>query len=459
MDKQVTEIKNDSLYFIDIGESKASALAEICHFSGYSVVGFSKESNVFTNLLHKNGVTIYDEIREKDVASCSILVCTNDIPITHQIIDIATKNKMTILTEGEMLGCVMKEFASRIGIAGTHGKTSVISMISHIFLSANRDFSVLCDSIIEDLKANFRITNSRELIVYEANESREGFLYTYPSICVLLNLEYDHTDYYDSMLTLKKAYEKFGELPFENDEPAGFLVVNGDDKNVLDVVEDNPHTIIKYGIYGEDLAYKAINLQEKNGFYKFDIKTDNTIEGPVRLKVPGLYNVYNALAAIAIAETKGVYISSACQYISNFDNIKGRFELVRISEYGVSIYTDYSHHPKEIESVINTAKEMTDGKVIVIYEPHLFRRTRDLYNSYINALSLADTAILLDIKTEYETDTFGISSSDMAAKIKGAFYALNYESAAFLAKDLTSNGDIIILMGEGNIVKMVQYFK
>ena len=455
---ETSDKKIEGIYFIDVGESKISALCEICHFSGYNVCGYTNESNEFTKLLIKNGIKIYQDINEDEIKQCSILVCSSELPSTHPIIDIALDNGLTIFTEGEMLGVVMETFASRIGVAGTHGKTSVISMISHIFMSAGRDYSVICDSVIEDLKANFRITESRDIIVYEANDYKEDFLSTSPSVCVMLNLEYDHTDYYDSLQSMKKAYEKFGNLPFDNDEPSGFIIANGDDENIMGAVASIEHTIIKYGINGENLAYRAINLQEKNGYYKFDIQTDNTIEGPVKLKVPGLFNVYNALAAIAVAETKGIYISSACQYLSNFDNIKGRFEHVMKNEYGIDIYTDYSHHPKEIESVINAAKLITKGKVIVIYEPHSFRRTRDLYTRYINALSLADTAILLDIKSEYEMDTFGVSSEDMSNRIKGAFYALNYESAATLAKNLATFGDIIILMGEGNIKKMVDYF-
>lgn len=460
MIEQHTNAILETLFFVDIGESKSSALAQICHFSNsYKVCGFARINNEFTNRLKEIGITIYQDIKEEYIKNCSAVVCTNDIPYTFDAIRIAVEYSIPIMNESEILGCILKDFSFRIGISGTHGKTSVISMITHILQHSREEFSCLCDAFIDGLDNNFKINEARKLFIYEANDDNEAFLATYPSSCVILNLEYSHTDYYANIFEMKKAYEKFCNLPFDNEELSGCIIANGDDENVCEVVKDIPHTVLKYGIDGDNLSYRAVNIKEKKGYYSFYVETDNTIEGPVRLKIPGKYNIYNALAAIAIAETNGIYIGDACDALSSFTKVTGRFELVNKIGKGISVYEDFSHHPKEIESVITSAKEMTKGKVIVIYEPHSYRRTRDLYNSYISALSLADTVILLDIVSEYEMDNFGLSASSMSARIKGSFYALNYESATNLAKNIASRDDIIIVMGDGNVRKLIDYFE
>lgn len=445
------KIKN--LFFIGIGGISMSSLAFACKKAGYKVAGSDRDASAMTKKLSDGKIPVYIGHDAKNIDGYDAVVYTGAIADDNPELIAAKEKDLPIIYRADLLGWLMRKFRHRIGVAGMHGKSTATSMMAHIFIAAGTDPTVMSGAETREMGGAYRTGKSRENFIFEACEYKDSFLDMFPSISVLLNIDVDHTDYFSGIEQIKASFEKFAQIPFLTGAEEPIVIACGDDEKTLDIAARSPRDVT-FGIDNPNCDYLATKITEKRGFYSFEIIKDGEPEGKVSLKVPGYHNIYNALAAFAAADVCGISCEKICSALSDFEGTLRRFEY-KGSRDGVEVYIDYAHHPREISAVISTAKKVAaGGKVIALFEPHTYSRTAEHFDAFASALSEADNVILLDIYAARETNTFGVSSAQLADAIPGACYAPSYESAASIATTFADDGDLILILGAGTIYKI-----
>lgn len=447
--------KIKKIYFVDLSDYITSAIAKLCALDGFIVSGYCEYLGVEAKKdFQKVGISVHKDHSPDKVKKCDLVVKSTDYPLNSPEIMAAGEAGIPVVSEYKILGNAMNVFRKIAGVMGTRGKSSMISMVIHVLLENEKSPSFICGSEIYESDKNFSLQN-KDFFIYELNDNSNDIFETRPDIAVFLNMEYDNTDFYDGVQTMKKTYKRFGNIPFEKAGERGLVIYNKDDVNLDSITYDG--TVKTYGINNPDATYNATEVTEKNGYYKFEILNDHLESlGIIKLNVPGKHHIYNALAAFAICRELGLEDGNICSSLSSYAGVKRKFEFIGRSENGVPVYLDYAHNPKEIENTITTLRQMTEGKITVIYEPNSYRRLRDLYSSYIQALNNADMVIMLDVNSPYERETYGLSTNDMSSEMKRAFYSPSYGSASAIARSFTSGGDVILVIGEGEIYKVTE---
>lgn len=455
MEKDLSYVMENSkkLFFVGIGGISMSSLAFACKKAGYAVAGSDRDASPMTKKLSETKITVYIGHDAKNIDGSDAVIYTGAIADDNPEISAAREKGLPVIYRADLLGWLMQKFRRRIGVAGMHGKSTTTSMIAHVFISAGADPTVMNGAETEEMNGAYRIGKSNDNFIFEACEYKDSFLDMFPSISVLLNIDVDHTDYFSGIEQIRASFEKFASIPFSSGTEEPLVIACGDDENTLNIAARSLRDVT-FGINNTDCDYLATKITEKRGCYSFEILKDGEPEGKVTLKVPGYHNIYNALAAFAASDASGIPCDKICSALSDFEGTLRRFEY-KGSRDGVSVYIDYAHHPREITAVISTAKKVAaGGKVIVLFEPHTYSRTAEHFDAFVSALSEADNVILLDIYAARETNTFGVSSSQLADAIPGACYAPSYESAASIASTFADDGDIILILGAGPIYKI-----
>ena len=441
------------LFFIGIGGISMSSLAFACKKAGYKVAGSDRTESDMTKKLQNGKISVHIGHDAKNVEGYDAVVYTGAISEENPEMKAAREKGIPVIYRADLLGWLMKTFRNRIGVAGMHGKSTATSMLSHIFISAGTDPTVMSGAETKEMGGAYRTGKSKEDFIFEACEYKDSFLEMFPSVAVILNIDVDHTDYFSGIDQIKRSFAEFAAIPFKTGAENPMLVACGDDEAALEIAARSPRDVT-FGIYNEDCDYVATKISEKRGYYSFEIVKDGEPEGKISLRVPGYHNIYNALAAFAAADVCGIPCDKICSALSDFEGTLRRFEY-KGNRDGVSVYIDYAHHPREIDAVIATAKEVAgDGKVIALFEPHTYSRTAEHFDAFASSLSAADNVILLDIYAAREVNTFGVSSAKLADAIPGACYAPSYESAAALAVTYADEGDVILILGAGTIYKI-----
>lgn len=453
MNSKVPEVmkKVTNLHFIGIGGVNMYALALACKKKGYNVTGSDMSAGDFTKKLIDMGIEVHYGHAEENLGDAQAVVYNAAISPDNPEIKAALSKKIPLIYRADLLGYLMSEYRIRIGISGCHGKSTTTSMLSHILIKSGIDPTVMSGAETDEMSGSFRFGDS-DVFVYEACEYKNSFLHTNPTVSVILNIDYDHTDYFENIEEITKSFDEFSKLPYVNNEKNPMVILNVDDERLLDMSKELPFSVT-FGIYNRDADYVAANFTQKNGYYTFEIHKNGLNEGTIELTVPGKHNMYNALAAYAAADACGVGTEEAIDALSDFEGTKRRFEYVGTYN-GSFVYIDYAHHPSEIEAVIAAARNMTKKKVIVVFEPHTYSRTKALYKEFVRVLSHADSVILTDIYPARETDDLGMSSEKMSMDIKGACYAPVYDSAVSMARTEAEKGDVILVLGAGTVYKV-----
>ena len=441
------------LFFIGIGGISMSSLAFACKRAGYEVAGSDRTESDMTKKLVNGKISVNIGHDAKNVEGYDAVVYTGAISEDNPEMKAAREKGLPVIYRADLLGWLMQKFKYRIGVAGMHGKSTATSMLSHVFISAGRDPTVMSGAETKEMGGAYRTGKSKNDFVFEACEYKDSFLDMFPSVAVILNIDVDHTDYFSGIEQIKDSFAKFAAIPFETGAEEPMLVANGDDEMTLDIAAKSPRDVT-FGIDNPDCDYLARKISEKRGHYSFEIVKDGEPEGTISLRVPGYHNIYNALAAFAAADVCGIPCDKICGALSDFEGTLRRFEYKGSCD-GAAVYIDYAHHPREIDAVIATAKEIAgDGKVIALFEPHTYSRTAEHFDAFAKSLSKADNVILLDIYAAREVNTYGVSSSKLADAVPGACYAPSYESAAALAMTYADDGDVILILGAGTVYKI-----
>lgn len=430
------------VHFIGIGGVSMYSLALLSLKYGFLVSGSDREESDRTRALVLRGIKVDIGNSPESVHGATIVVYSHAIQDTDPQLLEATVLGIPTLTRSEYLGILMQKYYRRIGISGSHGKSTTTAILDHIFAFSGYSPTTLSGADLP-IGEPLRI-GSDSLVIYEACEYKDSFLDFFPTVAIALNLELDHTDYFADIGEIKQSFLKALSLAGD------FALINGDDPNLADIKDGIACRTLTYGgSRTNDYSYSITSFTDSG--YEFDISHFGSSIGSFRLNIPGVFNVGNATAAIVTALECGLDVESISAAIASFGGIPRRLEYIG-NRFGRRVYYDYAHHPTEIAASINTLKSITNQPLTVVFKPHTFSRTRDLWREFISALSLADRVILCDIFSARETPIEGISSSRLADEIgRRAVYLPDEEVVEYL--DLHTKG-AIALMGAGDLEKI-----
>ena len=447
-------MKYKNIHMIGIGGVSMSGIAAILKNWEFHITGSDTTSSQIVESLIKNGINVtighdLDAVSKADVVVYSAAIKQDDPEIVE-----ATKLNIPTIERADFLGEITRCYNDTICISGTHGKTTTTSMISLAFIEAKKDPSIQVGAYLKPINGNYLVGNSEHFII-EACEYVESFLKFIPKAEIILNIDNDHLDYFKTFENIKNAFIKYVKLL-----PAdGILVINGDDKNCLDLKDYTNANVTTYGIENKDVDFYADNITfDDDGFASFDVYNNGKLFGHFSLSVPGKHNVLNALACIALSTNYSINEKTLEVALKKFTGAHRRFEFVGKINDNVSIYDDYGHHPTEI---LATAKSLMNKKYNqswVIFQPHTYSRTKNLLDDFANALINFDNIIILDIYAARETNTYGVSSKDLVDKIrslgKNALYLPNFDECVNYIKTHVKSNDIIMTLGAGTVTNI-----
>lgn len=446
--------KPNHVHFIGIGGISMSGLAEILLERGFTVSGSDAHESELTRVLEAHGAQVfYGQRAENIIEGIDVVVYTAAIHADNPEFAAAVKKGLPILTRAELLGQIMRNYKRAVAVSGTHGKTTTTSMLTEILMAAKKDPTISVGGMLDSIGGNIRV-GGPELFVTEACEYTNSFLSFFPTIGIILNIEADHLDFFKDINHIRDSFRRFAALLPED----GILIINSDIRNYEEICQGLPCRVITVGSDPKKSHYSAANIVfDENACATFDLLVDGKSAASITLGVPGVHNVYNSLAAIAVAHELGVSNETIRDGLLEFTGTHRRFEK-KGAVGGVTVIDDYAHHPQEIAATLATAKNYPHREIWCVFQPHTYTRTKALMDDFAKALSVADHVVLADIYAARETDTLGISSRTLADEIAGLGADVHYfptfdEIETFLLKKCV-NGDLLITMGAGDIVKV-----
>ena len=445
--------KYNKIHMVGIGGVSMSGIAEILVNWGFTVTGSNNVENENTKKLEKAGIKVFIGHNAENVVGSDVVVHT--AAVKDDNIELKTAKNLGIPTveRADFLGEITRCFSDTITIAGTHGKSTTTSMVSLCFLEANQDPSIQVGADLSQIDGNYKVGNSEHFII-ESCEYVESFLKFSPKSEIILNIDNDHLDYFKTFENVKNAFVKYVKL-LPND---GVLVVNGDDKNCLDLPQYTHAKALTYGITNKNVDFFAVNIVfDNDGFPEFDVYSHDKFYERIKLHVPGMHNVLNALGCIALCNEYGLSSTDIKNGLSKFTGVGRRFEF-KGKVNNASVYDDYGHHPTEI---VATAKALMNKKYNqswVVFQPHTYSRTKLLMDDFAKALLNFDNIILLDIYAARENNTYNVSSEDLANKIKtlgkNALFIKDFDECVSYLKSRVHENDIIITQGAGTVTEI-----
>ncbi|MCX7794930.1 MAG: UDP-N-acetylmuramate--L-alanine ligase [bacterium] len=434
----------DKLYFIGIGGYGMSGIAQILHQLGYNVKGSDIKNSETTKRLSSLGIPIYIGHRPENIGDSTVVVVSSAVHSDNPELIEAKRRNLVVLKRGEMLAYLMSKKRS-IGVAGAHGKTTLTSMIGLILDIGGLSPTVIVGGEATDIGGTARLGKG-ELLVAETDESDGSFLYLFPNIEVITNVDNDHLDYYKDIENIKEAFIKFTEQAKE------LVFVCGDDEFLRDVPlkkEKITYGLSSYNTY----SVKNINLKESGSI--FEVTKNGKSIGSIELSIPGLHNVRNALGAIAVADWLGTSWDSICRALKIFKGVNRRLQVC--DTIGSSkIIEDYAHHPTEIKASLEAIRILANGKkVILVFQPHRYTRTYYLYREIAKPLSSADYILLLDVYPASEPPIEGVDSglilNSLSSLNKNSKWIRDRETLEEELEKIGINDSIIVFMGAGDI--------
>jgi len=445
------------LHFVGIGGIGMSGLAEILMDQGFIITGSDRAANDNTERLEGLGATLYVGHDAKNVEpDVDVLVYSSAIPPDNPEILLAHHRKIPVIRRAEMLAEVMR-LKYGIGIAGTHGKTTTTSMVSLVLMEGGVDPTVIVGGRLRGLAGSNARMGKGEFIVVEADEYDRSFLSITPTIAVLTTLETDHLDCYRDLEDIKSAFLQFvNKVPFY-----GFVVLCLDEPALQDIMPKIKKKIITYGLNGQaDL--QAVDIVHRLNKTKFLVLHGSKELGEIELQIPGKHNVQNALAAIAVGLELHVPFDLVKTGIEKFTGVFRRWE-VKADVGDIMVVDDYAHHPTEIKATLAGVKAGWRRRVICVFQPHLYSRTRDFYDEFGRSFFNADVLVLTDVYPAREEPIQGVNGELIvnAAKELGhkqVHYVPDKKALPKFLMEIKQPGDIIITMGAGDIWKFGEEF-
>jgi UDP-N-acetylmuramate--alanine ligase len=436
------------IYFVGIGGVGMSGIAEVLLNLGYKVSGSDMHLTETTERLQKLGATIFQGHSESHISDADVVVTSSAVKPTNPEVTEARTRAIPVIPRAEMLAELMR-LKYGIAVAGAHGKTTATSLVGMILDRGGIRPTVVIGGKLNTINTN-TILGTGDFMVVEADESDGSFLKLSPTIAVITNIDPEHLDYYQNVAEIKRAFTTFAnKIPFY-----GLTILCLDNEHVQDLI---PHLEKRYLTYGvtpqADLQAREITVHGLSMI--FTVFYHNEKLGRVELKMPGLHNVHNALAAIATALELNLDFAIIQEALKNFEGIHRRFQL-KGKFNDITLIDDYGHHPTEIKATLSTAKNIWERRLVVIFQPHRYTRTRDLFKDFLSAFNQADILVLTDIYPAGEDPLPGVKTETLFQGIKKhghkqVHYFPRKEKIVDHILKLLNPGDVVITLGAGDI--------
>ena len=431
-----------NIHFVGIGGVSMYTLARLALNMGAAVSGSDRELSSRTEILSELGASVYVGHNCDNIGNASLVVYSHAIEENNPELVCARERGILTVNRAEYMGAMMLDYRTRIGVSGSHGKSTTVAMLETIFSHARANPTVLCGA---DLPSGDPLMiGDRGMMIYEACEYRDSFLRFLPTVAIALNLELDHTDYFPDLSALKESFVKALSRAEQ------FAVISGDDKNLRSIMPKISTDVISFG-RGRDNIYRYDVTAFEEGNFLFDLyKFDNKI-GSLRLNIPGVFNVHNASCAAVVALELGVDFETVRSAIASFLGIPRRLEYLG-EVNGRPLYYDYAHHPTEIRASLTALRGLTKGNITLLFKPHTYTRTVSLWDELRGALSLADHTVITDIYAAREEPIEGVSGHNLAQAIgPSAVYMSDSMAAEYI---LNKTDGAIVLMGAGDVTEI-----
>lgn len=446
------------VHFVGIGGIGMSGIAEILLNQGFEISGSDLNENDNTEYLRNKGVQIAighfpENVIDKEVVVYSSAVNPDENP---EILE-ARKVGIPVIRRAEMLAEATR-LNYCIAIAGTHGKTTTTSMIGLILIKAGYDPTVIVGGRLKDFGGTNARLGKGEWTVLEADEFDRSFLQLLPSIAVINNIEPEHLDIYDGIEDLKSTFLQFAnKVPFY-----GFVALGSDNPNVKEILSGINKKIVTFGL-SRNNDYYAKDVELQNNYAKFTLVKNAIKIGDISLNVPGYHNVKNALAAISVASELGIDFPLIKDALNDFNGVQRRFD-IQGEINGIMIVDDYAHHPTEIQATLEAARKGWDRRIIAVFQPHTYSRTREFYKEFAQSFDEADVLIISDVYAAREKPIDGISGELIALQAqsyghRNVHYIPDFDKIVEFLLSEFHDGDMLITIGAGNVYKIGQMIK
>lgn len=437
------------IHFIGIGGSGMCPLAEILHSQGHYLTGSDNNESDTVKRIRNMGIPVVMGQKAENVDGADMVVYTAALLPDNPELVAAKEKGIPTFERSKLFGYFTRKYDNCVGVCGTHGKTTVTSMLTHILIENNFDPSAVIGGRLPLTGTNGRVGES-DILVCEACEYKDTFLDLTPDISVILNVDRDHMEYFKTLENLEASFRKFADMSTK------CVIYNGDDKNTIDSVAGvSGKNMITFG-KTDGCDYVAKNVDWKDGAFPcYDVYCKGELLGRVELSVPGEHNVLNSLAAIATAMYLGATFEQCKVSVATFKGAGRRFEYLG-SYNGADIVDDYAHHPAEIEVTLSAAKKMNYKRVWAVFQPFTFSRTQMHLKAFADTLSIADRVVLTEIMGSREINTYGITTQDLADEIDGSVWFDTFPKVADYLKENISDGDLVLTLGCGDVYKIAK---
>ncbi len=466
---QINFNKPVHVHFIGIGGISMSGLAEVLLEEQFTISGSDTGRSELTEMLAQAGADISYEQRADNIRpGTDLVVYTAAIHEDNAEYQEAKRQQLPMLSRAELLGQIMHNYKQSAAIAGTHGKTTTTSMIAQILLAAQADPTISVGGILPSIGGNIRVGHS-DYFITEACEYTNSFLHFYPKYSIILNIEEDHMDFFKDLEDIRHSFRLFAE----NTASDGAIIVNQEIGGLKELLSGLTPKIVTYGqdpsctFYADELQFSEWGFAQFRIMHRMEA-SDRTAHASsndanaevvceVSLSVPGRHNIGNALAAAALAVQLGISGDAIAEGLHAFCGTDRRFQ-IKGTRNGATIVDDYAHHPTEIRATLSAAADYPHKRIICVFQPHTYSRTKAFLDDFATSLAAADIVLLADIYPARETDTLGVSSADILKKLEAygteCWHFSSFEEIEkFLLKNLI-NGDLLITMGAGDILKV-----
>ena len=433
------------IHFIGIGGSGMFPLAQILHGKGYYLTGSDNNETDTLQMVREMGIPVTLGQRAENIEGADLIVHTAAIMDDNPELIAARASGVPTIERSVLLGEISAWYPAAICVSGTHGKTTTSSMTTQILLDAGLDPTCVIGGKLPAIHGGGRIGKSSAMVC-EACEFVDTFLKLHPDIAVILNIDADHLDYFKTMENLIASFHKFASMATRA------VIANGDDQNTLKALKDLDRRIITFG-YASINDYYPANIEHVDGVtISFDLCRDSEILTPIRLHVPGDHNILNAIAACIAAHEVGASWEQCAKGLDAFHGAQRRFEV--LGKFGgITVADDYGHHPTEITATLTAAKKLPFKRVWAVHQPFTYSRTAMLLDDFAKALSIADRVVLSEIMGSREKNTWNIYAKDLAEKIPGCVWFLEFPEIADYVVAHAEPGDLIITLGCGDVNK------
>lgn len=437
------------IHFIGIGGISMSGLAQLLIAKGYKVSGSDRSESKIINHLREIGAKIYIGQRKENITNPDLVVYTDAILEDNEELTAAKSVGCPVVTRGVFLGALMRNYKNSIAVSGSHGKSTTTSMISKILMHSDVDATILLGGELDEMKGNVRV-GSEDYLVTEACEYKGNIRYYYPQTLIVLNIDEDHLDYYKDLNDIVNTFKEY----LSNQDENSLTITNLNEENNKLIFDSVKGRLITYAQENEDADYNAINIKfDEVGRPNFDLRfPDGSIEH-FELGVIGRHNINNAMASIISTHENGIPVETIKNNLVKYTGLDRRMQIIGFVD-DATIMTDYGHHPSEIQVTLDALAEHTKGKLICVWQPHTYSRTKTLFNDFLNCFDSADEVIVTDIYAAREKFDSTIHSKDVvdALNKKGinAKYIGEFEDARdYIYKEINKN-DLVLTTGCGN---------